>query len=276
MSFRLLTSHNALIFQMTSNYLGMDDAKCCKSEVFKVKDLYSLVMLDFSQVTSLDEEALKLLAETGTALIGQKPRIMVIANRNFTQIVDKKGYAEALPYYVGVAPVISEKEQKSLPELSAESLLKVVGPAVQESLRVYAKLDVLCEAPTVYTGENRPHVDLAGVGGFFSNNIKGNLLLCFKTESFLKTVSAIMKKEYPHIVPEISDWAAELVNSVFGKVKIDLKAMGYSFSSGIPAVFAGKDLEVFYSTKTACTINVMRCSGSFGEFFIELMMAGQD
>jgi CheY-specific phosphatase CheX/anti-anti-sigma regulatory factor len=277
MAFRALSSQQSFVFQVTSSHLAKSDAENFKREILNlgVNGFHLLVIVDFSSVSSLDEGVLQIFAEVAKGLSVQNQRVMVIANRNFTQILDSQGYNDVLPYYVGASPVLGGVNDKNLTEMTGSTLLNIVGPAIQENLRVYAKLTLICDSPVVRTQHNRPNTDIAGVGGFFCNHLLGNLLLCFDTKSFLKIVSAIMKREYQEVVPEISDWAAELVNSVLGKVKVDLKAQGYHFNSGIPTVFSGRELAVFYSSKLPSQSDMMRCHGEFGEFFVEAMMSKQ-
>ncbi len=278
MDFRLHTAQQALIFQVFSSNFGLSEAENCRIEVLKVKEPYTLVMFDFSKVSSIESVGLDVLAHLSGSILAQNRRVMVIASDHLTQRIEDCGYSGVLPCFVGVVPKVDDLivDSKKNQEIDAVAFMQVVIPAVRDNLSVYAQLSSNFGIPRVCTQKDRPAVDIAGVGGFFCNNQKGNLLLCFQTESFLKVVSAIMKRKYLEVEPGISDWAAELANSVLGKVKTDLKAEGYSFSSGIPAVFAGKDLEVLYSTKLPPRLDIVQCSGEFGEFYIEIMMVPND
>lgn len=278
MAFRLLTSHKALIFQIVSSDLKIDDAESCRKEILNNKSLYSLIMLDLSKVQSVDLNALKILADLGRTLqIEKTSRLMVIGDEAMVRMIREKDYSEVLPCYVGVVPVPISGDEVNIPkEITTQEFFNVTLPAIKENLRTYAKMNVSFSSPSVCSQKDRPVVDIAGVGGFFCNHRKGSLMLCFKQESYVKIVSAIMKKEFVKIEPLITDWSAELVNSILGRVKSDLRSAGYTFSAGIPTVFSGKDLEVFYSTKLPAKLDFVRCTGDFGEFFVELILTNMD
>jgi len=274
MSFRLVTSHKAQIFQVTTDHLIVADAEACKNEILANKSTFSLVMLDLSKVKIVDSEALNTLAEIGRVFSKDKSgRIMVIGDELVIKAIRDKGLADVLPCYTGVVPVPSEENKsKTLSEMNPEFFFKVTLPAIKENLKIYAKMDADFGKPTVCLQKDRPMADIAGVGGFFCNNRKGSLMLCFKEESYVKIVSSIVKKKHLQLEPKISDWSAELVNSILGRVKSDLRTLGYTFNAGIPAVFVGKDLEVFYSKKLATKLDIVKCTGEFGEFYVELML----
>jgi hypothetical protein len=78
-----------------------------------------------------------------------------------------------------------------------------------------------------------------------------------------------MHRIYTEVEPSISDWSAELVNSILGRVKSDMKKKGYDFTMGIPTVFVGNDLELFYSTKVPNIFDYVKCCGPFGECYLE-------
>lgn len=278
MGFKVLESENSLIFQIiTTDTLNIEDVEFCRKELLKKEALYSLVMLDLSVVQTADANALKILAEVGSELLVKNQRFMVIGGDSIISLIRASGYSGCLPCYVGVIPVSKVKaESESSQEIDLDLLFKFALPAVQENLRIYAKKKVTLGDRSVVSDASQVVADIAGIGGFFCNHRRGNIILSFGRDSYLNIVSSIMKEEFVKIEPPVSDWASELVNSVLGKVKSDLRAVGFSCSFGIPAVFSGNELEDFYLKKALNNIQFVRCSGDFGSFFVGLFLAPKD
>jgi CheY-specific phosphatase CheX len=161
-------------------------------------------------------------------------------------------------------------------QMTAETLLKFAFSAMSESLKVYGKLDVDLGKHKVLKLENMPSVDFAGIGSFFCGRTKGTFLLCFKQESYEKLVAALTKTEFSKNEPSHVNWLSELVNSILGRVKADVYSIGHTCKIGIPAVFHGKELELFYSTKMPAQLDLIECTGLFGEFFVGVILANTD
>ncbi len=278
MALRLITSNKSFIVQVNSTQVLADvDAEACKFEILKHKKSYSLIMLDLSGIQMVSNSALKILVEIGTAIADKSCRLMVTVSESLNKIIHEQGYSEVLPCYVGVVPISGASEDSiAKSEIDSNIFFKVTLPAIRDNLKIYAKKSVTFGEKFSCSQENRPPADIAGVGGFFCNHRRGNLILSFTKDSYLKIVSSIMKAQFTQIEPIISDWAAELVNSILGKVKSDLRSDGFIFSAGIPTVLLGKDLEVMYSSRATHPSDLVKCSGNFGEFFVELVLTHSD
>lgn len=273
MAFRLLTSEKAVIFQMISSSINSAEAESCRTEISNVMAGYSLIVLDFTKVAQIDSDALLALSEVSKKLVPGKQRLMVTVSQEIATKIRSEGLGQLLPCYVGVGSIVDMPSESPLPEMNGTRFLKSSVAAVLENLRTYAKVEAKCEEPVPCSMDELADIDIVGVAGFSCDSRKGNLMLGFRRDSYLKTVSAIMKKPISSVEFPFADWAGELTNSVLGRIKVELKGQGYAVNVGIPVVYMANDLAKFRTTQVPVSMDKMLCKGSFGEISVAVVFS---
>jgi len=114
----------------------------------------------------------------------------------------------------------------------------------------------------------KPQVDVAATVGLITAPFAGALIIAFPMKTYLGLMSRMLGNEYKEIVPEINDGAAELLNIIFGQVKISLNQKGFEIKQAIPTVVQGKNIQVLQSSVEPAVI--VPYTSEAGDFYIEL------
>ncbi len=107
-------------------------------------------------------------------------------------------------------------------------------------------------------------VDKDGVKKAF----KGNMILSWPMESYIKSANAMMMEEYTEMNEEIADVGMEISNITTGNAKKVLAEMGYLIEMATPTTVNGKDYQLRSAGNTR-TIHIP-FESDLGTFFIEL------
>jgi chemotaxis protein CheX len=116
------------------------------------------------------------------------------------------------------------------------------------------------------TASQPDNFDVAGVIGFMSENIRGNLVLA----STFKTMAAARPTELKGHSPSstsatdwilVRDWASELVNQLLGRLKNRLFVFGVDLRISTPTALSGRALSVASTKKSVLPPFIYQGSG---------------
>jgi chemotaxis protein CheX len=107
----------------------------------------------------------------------------------------------------------------------------------------------VCRAPLPPGATQPEHFDVAGIVGFMTQHLCGNLVLAstFKTVAAARPTARNTRSPSPHSASDwllVRDWAAELVNQLLGRLKSRLYLFGVDLHVRPPAALSGRALSV--------------------------------
>lgn len=124
--------------------------------------------------------------------------------------------------------------------------------------------------------DSKPYGDvtaLMGINGTVEKDgekkpFKGNMILSWPMETYLKSASAMLMEEHAEMNEEIADVGMEISNITTGNAKKVLATMGYLIEMATPTQVNGKDYEL----RSAANIRTIHIpfDSKLGTFFIEL------
>lgn len=82
--------------------------------------------------------------------------------------------------------------------------------------------------------------DVSGVIGIAQSQLEGTLTLCLTFETVRDILPQIIGKSVAVTHEMAVDTVGEITNMIFGQIKADMAARGYSLKLGIPCVVTGK------------------------------------
>lgn len=174
---------------------------------------------------------------------------------------------------------------KSLAEIKKRHNISLVKPfhvdvnfinpfivATYEALKVQANIDAKAQRPALKSKTQMTRAGIAGVIALKSPGFKGNITLCFPTEVFLKIYEILVAEKHEVIGKEIEDFAAELLNIIYGQAKMKLnQEQGYQLQQAIPKVLTGEKLASLPPSSGATM--VLPFDTPVGQFYIEIETA---
>lgn len=112
-----------------------------------------------------------------------------------------------------------------------------------------------------------------GINGVFKGdegekNFKGNLILSWPEESYIKSASAMLMEEYKEVTDEIADVGMEICNITMGNAKKVLSEKGYFIEMSTPTSVSGSKHKISVLEGVTTIVTPLKCS--YGEFYIEL------
>lgn len=99
-------------------------------------------------------------------------------------------------------------------------------------------------------------------------DFKGQFVISFPTETYVKAASAMLMEEYTEFSDDISDVGAEICNIITGNAKKNLATMGYSIGMAVPSTVSGKNHCITYPS--GVTVIAIPINSDHGTFFLEI------
>lgn len=94
--------------------------------------------------------------------------------------------------------------------------------------------DIQHQKPMLLNESNRKEYDLEGYIELESDIFSGIFYVCFTKETYLKIIEHVLMEHATEINSANVDFAAEIVNMIYGRSKISLNQSGHNFKKVIP------------------------------------------
>lgn len=94
--------------------------------------------------------------------------------------------------------------------------------------------DIQHQKPMLLNDTNRKDYDLEGYIELESDIFSGMFYVCFDKETYLKIIEHVLMEQATEINSSNVDFAAEIVNMIYGQSKIALNQSGHNFKKVIP------------------------------------------
>lgn len=149
-----------------------------------------------------------------------------------------------------------------------------INPFLASTLNVLkVQAGILAEAGkvTLKKKDDSYRGDVSGVIGIVSDSFKGNVVISFPENTFLKVMSGMLGEECAEMNQDIIDGAAEITNMIFGQAKIVLNDRGYGIKMALPQVISGKGHSLAAMSKGPAMI--IPFTSSAGDFFVEISLS---
>ena len=150
--------------------------------------------------------------------------------------------------------------------------VRFINPFLEGTVSVIKTMAFLDPVPgkPYLKKDNLGKGDISGIIGL-TGKVKGSLALSFSEPCILKIVSNMLGEEITSINAEIKDAVGEITNMVSGAARKKLEAMGFSITSAIPTVVAGKDHSVVHVLGGASIIIPFEISDC-GSFVVDVCL----
>lgn len=166
--------------------------------------------------------------------------------------------------------------------MSADKYVQFARPFIEATKEVFSSMvhsPISPQRPTLKQGTHS-HGDVSaiiGMSGTFedgekSNEFKGQFVISFPMETYLKAASAMLMEEYTEYNDEIADVGAEICNIIIGNTKRELSEMGFKIEMAIPSTVMGKDHKIKYPT--GVHVVLIPVESKHGIFFMEICFKG--
>ena len=122
-------------------------------------------------------------------------------------------------------------------------LVKNIISAVEHTLRVQCRTDAKVLKPFLKDAEGVGLIERhCGLDGLISqisldsSEFKGTLSLCFEKKVYIALINKMIGEDYKQVTKENEDGIGELLNIIFGFVKMKLNDTGSSYSMARPTI----------------------------------------
>lgn len=131
----------------------------------------------------------------------------------------------------------AEKLEQGHPLLD-KTLIDAFIDSVEKTMSTLANTQVSSSKPCIKKEDSAP-LDVAGVIGVASDNMKGTITVGFQKEAIFEILKNMLEEEHSEVNEEVTDAVGELTNVIYGDAKAFLNRVGYSFQMAIPVVITG-------------------------------------
>ena len=139
-----------------------------------------------------------------------------------------------------------------------------------ETLKVQCEMPIKVGRPYPKTDAKALKVDIAGLIGLTSTSFNGSIALCFRKQTFLNIMEAMLGEAFEEINEDVEDGAGELLNIIFGHAKRILNDKGYAIEKAIPSIISGDNINVQHLGKLPSVI--VPFNSDAGVFYIEIAL----
>ncbi len=248
-----------------------------RDELEKLLELNCFVFVaDFQDIRKMSRNMLSTFVKFSNALKDSDRYFQSVnVDREIRRDLTDEGVAEIY----GISKSLDEVRKKHglvAPRAPIKIDVNFINPfivATYEALKVQANLDATARKPALKAKSQVGPVGIVGVISLKSPGFKGNITLCFPSEVFLKIYEILVGEKHEAIGKEIEDFAAELLNIIYGQAKLKLNTdQGYSMEQVIPKVYYGEQLA--NRPASSGSTMLLPFDTPVGPFHIEIEMTG--
>lgn len=266
---------------MAAQYTKKDDALIVKPDVVSVgineaRDFlanlkihsgrYAFLIFDFSEVTEITGSALRTLTFSVSIAAEMNAKVVIVGSSIIKQCIYDCNLDRIFSYYSSVEYVF---ENNSPTSILRQTLAASLAEAIETTFTTITGSDAQALPADSNVQHYNNSFEIGAIIGVNDRSFKGSLILGFSTKTYLSLMSKMFGTTYSEITTEISDGPAEILNMIFGNLKIDLNNKGFSLTQAIPTTIMGSNLHIVPSKSKSSPI-VLLYDTKFGSFYAEM------
>lgn len=228
-----------------------------------------LHILDLKSTLQISKEFYQAMIQFKSLLkAGQKTAYSINVDKSLTAQLRADGMEQAFSPVESIDEALKKAGivKKARNSINVEFINPFLSATIK-TLEVQANTPVTPQKPYLKKDSNQ-NIAIAGVISLVSDKFSGSVALCFPKDVFLKIYENMFGEKHESITKELEDAAGELLNIIYGQVKIELNSKGYDFKKALPTVFTGEKINVSQQGKSPAVVIPFQING--GTFFIEI------
>ena len=122
--------------------------------------------------------------------------------------------------------------------------------SITDIYKTMMSVELIADKPEISDGSKQigDISSMMGISGVYEGegekrNFKGNLMISWSMDSYVKTAGAMLMEEFSEFNDEIADVGMEICNITMGGAKSVLNTKGYLIEMSIPTSMRGKELQ---------------------------------
>lgn len=268
MSAKLIKRDDALVIKAESSSVGVNEAREYLSDIKNYPKRYGYLIFDFSDVTEITSAALRNLTFALSITNQLNAKVAIVGSAVVSQCISDCHLEKVFPYYSSVNQIFEKNPQTSI-------LQNTLKDELDDAIKTTFQTITGSEAHAMPFDSNAQNYsnnfEIGAIIGISDTSFKGSLILGFSVKSYLNLMSKMFGATYSEVTSEISDGPAEVLNMIYGHLKIALNNNGFSVSPAIPITIMGSNLRIVPCEKKSSPI-VLLYESEFGTFYVELNM----
>jgi chemotaxis protein CheX len=229
-----------------------------------------LHVLDLKSTLQISKEFYQAMLQFKSLLkAGQKSSYSINVDRSILTQLRADGMEQAFSPADSINDALKKAGivKKARTSINVEFINPFLAATIK-TLEVQANTPVTPQKPYLKKDANE-NIAIAGVISLVSDKFSGSVAICFPKDVFLTIYENMFSEKHETITKELEDAAGELLNIIYGQVKVELNAKaGYHFKKALPTVFTGEKINVSQQGKSPAV--VIPFQGAGGTFFIEI------
>lgn len=268
MNAKFIKKDDALVIKAGPSSVGLNEAREYLSEIKNYTKRYSYLIFDFSDITEIAPAALRSLTFALSITNQINAKVAMVGSSVVSQCITSCNLEKIFPYYSSVDQIFENNPQTSV-------LQNTLKDELDDAIKTTFQTITGSEAHALPFDSNAQNYsnnfEIGAIIGISDTSFKGSLILGFSVKSYLSLMSKMFGTSYSEITSEISDGPAEVLNMIYGHLKIALNNSGFSVSPAIPITIMGSNLRIVPCEKKSSPI-VLLYESEFGTFYVELNM----
>jgi len=151
-----------------------------------------------------------------------------------------------------------------------EQLARDISNAVHKAMHETFGVEVVPGEPETGNGLVALVGDVSGVIGMVQTRLEGTLTLCLTFETIRDILPQVIGKSISITHEMAVDAVGEITNMIFGQIKANLGARGFSLRLGIPCVVTGKGHFVSHFHRGKYMIVPFHLDGQLFQVYVAL------
>lgn len=268
MNAKIIKKDDALIIKAESATVEVNEAREYLSEIKNYPDRYGFLIFDFSDVTEITPSALRSLTFAISITSQINAKVAMVGSSVVSQCISSCNLEKVFPYYSSINQIFEKNPQTSILQ---NTLKDELDDAIKTTFQTITGSEAHALPIDSNTQNYSNNFEIGAIIGISDTSFKGSLILGFSVKSYLNLMSKMFGATYKEITSEISDGPAEVLNMIYGHLKIALNNNGFSVSPAIPITIMGSNLRIVPSEKRSFPV-VLLYESEFGTFYVELNM----
>ena len=268
MNSKLEEKDGTLIIKPEGHFVGTQEARQYLATIKAYSQPYKILIFDFSEVKEITDAALRSLCFSAGLAKQLNAMIAVVGAANIKKSIVDCGLENIFPFYSSLNQIYQTGTPKNTVR---QDFIETLDEAVKTTLLTITGSPANQILPSdINNHDNSQNFQIGAIVGLIGKSFKGSLILGFSEKTFLNLVSKMFEVTYTEINDEISDGPAEVLNMLFGNLKIALNEKGLGITQAIPTTIRGSNLRIVPTTAKEALPIAIAFQTEYGVFYVEL------
>lgn len=273
MAAKMINKNDALIITPDLPSVGIQEAREYLATLKAYSQPYKFLIFNFSEVTEISAPALRALSFSAGLSVQIGAKISIVGTPKIKQSIADCGLEKLFPFFNSIDEIFQVGSQ---PSLLRNDLSAALEDAVKNTILTITGHEAHQVFPTDSKNQDySQNFQIGAIVGIIGKSFKGSMILGFSEKTFLNLISKMFEVTYPEVTDEICDGPAEILNMIFGNLKIALNEKSFGISTAIPTTIRGSNLRIVPSSAIESPAIVLVFETEFGTFYVEMSSNSQ-